>query len=211
VPTYKDQQEKLADRDLATYGFLGYPLLQAADVLIYRASQVPVGEDQVPHIEIMREIARRFNHLYGKEKASRKRPWPPRKLGSKRASCTGAAHAIQEKGDDEALEQAKAMLDDAQNLSMIDRERLFGYLEGSRKLILEPQAMLTEASRLPGLDGAKMSKSYGNAIALREDKESVTKKVKTMPTDPQRVRRSDRAIRRSARSGNSTRSIPRRK
>ncbi|MBG7621524.1 tryptophan--tRNA ligase [Herbaspirillum sp. AP02] len=194
VPTYKDQQEKLADRDLATYGFLGYPLLQAADVLIYRASQVPVGEDQVPHIEIMREIARRFNHLYGKEKGFEEKALAAtRKLGSKRARLYLELRTqFQEKGDDEALEQAKAMLDDAQNLSMIDRERLFGYLEGSRKLILtEPQAMLTEASRLPGLDGAKMSKSYGNAIALREDKESVTKKVKTMPTDPQRVRRSD--------------------
>ncbi len=194
VPTYKDQQEKLADRDLATYGFLGYPLLQAADVLIYRASQVPVGEDQVPHFEIMREIARRFNHLYGKEKGFEEKALAAtRKLGSKRARLYLELRTqFQEKGDDEALEQAKAMLDDAQNLSMIDRERLFGYLEGSRKLILtEPQAMLTEASRLPGLDGAKMSKSYGNAIALREDKESVTKKVKTMPTDPQRVRRSD--------------------
>ncbi|NQE48014.1 tryptophan--tRNA ligase [Herbaspirillum rubrisubalbicans] len=194
VPTYKDQQEKLADRDLATYGFLGYPLLQAADVLIYRASQVPVGEDQVPHIEIMREIARRFNHLYGKEKGfEEKAQAATKKLGSKRAKLYLELRTqFQEKGDDEALEQAKAMLDDAQNLSMIDRERLFGYLEGSRKLILtEPQAMLTEASRLPGLDGAKMSKSYGNAIALREDAATVTKKVKTMPTDPQRVRRSD--------------------
>nr|WP_198984472.1 tryptophan--tRNA ligase [Herbaspirillum sp. ASV7] len=194
VPTYKDQQEKLSDRDLATYGFLGYPLLQAADVLIYRASQVPVGEDQVPHIEIMREIARRFNHLYGKEKGFEEKALAAtKKLGSKRAKLYLELRTqFQEKGDEEALEQAKAMLDDAQNLSMIDRERLFGYLEGSRKLILtEPQAMLTEASRLPGLDGAKMSKSYGNAIALREDKETVTKKIKTMPTDPQRVRRSD--------------------
>ena len=194
VPTYKDQQEKLSDRDLATYGFLGYPLLQAADVLIYRASQVPVGEDQVPHIEIMREIARRFNHLYGKEKGFEEKALAAtKKLGSKRAKLYLELRTqFQEKGDEEALEQAKAMLDDAQNLSMIDRERLFGYLEGSRKLILtEPQAMLTEASRLPGLDGAKMSKSYGNAIALREDRETVTKKIKTMPTDPQRVRRSD--------------------
>jgi len=194
VPTYKDQQEKLADRDLATYGFLGYPLLQAADVLIYRASSVPVGEDQVPHVEVMREIARRFNHLYGKEKGfEEKAHAATRKLGSKRARLYLELRTqFQEKGDDEALEQAKAMLDDAQNLSMIDRERLFGYLEGSRKLILsEPQALLTEASRLPGLDGAKMSKSYGNAIGLREQADSVTRKVRTMPTDPQRVRRSD--------------------
>ena len=194
VPTYKDQQEKLADRDLATYGFLGYPLLQAADVLIYRASSVPVGEDQVPHVEVMREIARRFNHLYGKEKGfEEKARAATKKLGSKRARLYLELRTqFQEKGDEEALEQAKAMLDDAQNLSMIDRERLFGYLEGSRKLILsEPQALLTEAARLPGLDGAKMSKSYGNAIGLREPADSVTRKVRTMPTDPQRVRRSD--------------------
>ncbi|EJN05714.1 tryptophan--tRNA ligase [Herbaspirillum sp. YR522] len=194
VPTYKDQQEKLADRDLATYGFLGYPLLQAADVLIYRASGVPVGEDQVPHVEVMREIARRFNHLYGKEKGfEEKARAATKKLGSKRARLYLELRTqFQEKGDDEALAQAKAMLDDAQNLSMIDRERLFGYLEGSRKLILsEPQAVLTEAARLPGLDGAKMSKSYGNAIGLREPADSVTRKVRTMPTDPQRVRRSD--------------------
>jgi tryptophanyl-tRNA synthetase len=194
VPTYKDQQEKLADRDLATYGFLGYPLLQAADVLIYRASLVPVGEDQIPHIEMMREIARRFNHLYGKEKGFEEKAQEAiKKLGSKRARIyTELRTEFQEQGKADALEQAKAMLDQTQNLSMIDRERLFGYLEGSRKLILvEPQARLTEASRLPGLDGQKMSKSYGNAIALREDKESVTKKIRTMPTDPARVRRTD--------------------
>jgi tryptophanyl-tRNA synthetase len=194
VPTYKDQIENLANKDLATYGFLGYPLLQAADVLIYRASEVPVGDDQVPHIEMMREIARRFNYLYGKEKGfEAKAETAVKKLGSKRARLYNELRtAYQQNGDDAALEQAKAMLDDAQSLSMIDRERLFGYLEGSRKLILvEPQAKLTVAPRLPGLDGRKMSKSYGNAIALREDKESVTKKVRTMPTDPARVRRTD--------------------
>ncbi len=194
VPTYKDQQEKLTDRDLATYGFLGYPLLQAADVLIYRASMVPVGEDQVPHVEMMREVARRFNHLYGREKDFEQRAQEAvKKLGAKRAKLYNELRAeFQEQGKEDALEQAKAMLDDAQNLSMIDRERLFGYLEGSRKLILvEPQALLTEASRLPGLDGQKMSKSYGNTIALRDDRDTVTKKVRTMPTDPARVRRTD--------------------
>ncbi|MDF3035358.1 MAG: tryptophan--tRNA ligase [Paucimonas sp.] len=194
VPTYKDQQEKLSERDLATYGFLGYPLLQSADVLIYRASQVPVGEDQVPHIEMTREIARRFNHIYGKEKGfEEKAQEAVKKLGSKRAKLYMELRTqFQEQGKEDALEQAKAMLDEAQNLNMIDRERLFGYLEGSRKLILvEPQAKLTEASRLPGLDGQKMSKSYGNTIALREEKESLTKKVRTMPTDPARVRRTD--------------------
>jgi tryptophanyl-tRNA synthetase len=194
VPTYKDQQEKLADRDLATYGFLGYPLLQAADVLIYRASMVPVGEDQVPHIEMIREIARRFNHIYGKEKGfEEKAREAVKKLGAKRAKIYDELRTeYQEKGDEDALAQAKAMLDEAQNLSMIDRERLFGYLEGSRKLILvEPQVRLTEASRMPGLDGQKMSKSYNNTIALRDDKDTVTKKVRTMPTDPARVRRTD--------------------
>ena len=194
VPTYKDQIDNLTNKDLATYGFLGYPLLQAADVLIYRASQVPVGDDQVPHIEMMREIARRFNHLYGKEKGFEEKAMEAvKKLGSKRAKLYLELRTeYQQEGKDEALEQAQAMLDDAQSLSMIDRERLFGYLEGSRKLILvEPQAKLTVASRLPGLDGRKMSKSYGNAIALREDKASVTKKVRTMPTDPARVRRTD--------------------
>ena len=194
VPTYKDQIENLAGKDLATYGFLGYPLLQAADVLIYRASQVPVGEDQVPHIEMTREIARRFNHLYGKEPGFEQKALDAvKKLGSKRARLyLELRTGYQQDGDEDALEQARAMLDDAASLSMIDRERLFGYLEGSRKLILvEPQARLTEASRLPGLDGRKMSKSYGNAITLREDRESVTKKIRTMPTDPARVRRTD--------------------
>jgi len=193
VPTYKDQIENLANRDLATYGFLGYPLLQAADVLIYRATQVPVGEDQVPHIEMMREIARRFNHLYGKEPGFEQKALEAvKKLGSKRARLYAELRtAFQQDGDDAALEQAKAMLNESGSLSNIDRERLFGYLEGSRKIILvEPQVKLTEASRLPGLDGRKMSKSYGNSISLREDPESVTKKIRTMPTDPARVRRS---------------------
>jgi len=194
VPTYKDQQEKLADRDLATYGFLGYPLLQAADVLVYRATLVPVGEDQIPHIEMMREIARRFNHLYGKEKGFEEKAQEAiKKLGGKRAKMYSEFRtAFQEQGNAEALSQAKALLDESQSLSLIDRERLFGYLEGSRKMILlEPQARLTEASRLPGLDGQKMSKSYGNSIGLREDRDSVTKKIRTMPTDPARVRRTD--------------------
>jgi tryptophanyl-tRNA synthetase len=194
VPTYKDQQEKLADRDLATYGFLGYPLLQAADVLIYRASKVPVGEDQVPHVEMMRELARRFNHLYGKEKGfDEKAREAVRKLGGKAAKIYNELrNQYQEQGSREALSQAMAMLAQAGSLSASERELLLAYFEGtSKKILVEPQALLTEASRLPGLDGAKMSKSYGNAISLREDRESVTKKIRTMPTDPARVRRSD--------------------
>ena len=194
VPTYKDQQEKLSEKDLSTYGFLGYPLLQSADILIYRANLVPVGEDQVPHIEFTREICRRFNHLYGREPGFEdKARAAVKKLGSKKARLYEECRtAYQEKGDDEALESAKALLNDAQNLSMNDRERLFGYLEGSGKMILaEPEALLTAASKMPGLDGQKMSKSYNNTIALREDPEIITKKIRTMQTDPARVRRTD--------------------
>ncbi len=194
VPTYKDQIERLTHKDLLTYGFLGYPLMQAADILIYRANLVPVGEDQVPHIEMTREMARRFNHLYGREPGfEQKAQDAVRKLGAKRARLYEELRKrFQEQGDAEAIGQARAMLGDAQSLSMGDRERLFGYLEGSRKLILvEPQALLTEASRMPGLDGQKMSKSYGNTIGMREDPEVVTRKVRTMPTDPARVRRND--------------------
>jgi tryptophanyl-tRNA synthetase len=194
VPTYKDQQEKLTHKDLTTYGFLGYPLLQAADILIYRADKVPVGEDQVPHIEFTREIARRFNHLYGREPGFEEKALEAvKKLGSKRAKLYAELrNRYQEKGEDDALEQAHAVLDEAQSLSHGDRERLFGYLEGGGKMILaEPGALLTHASRMPGLDGQKMSKSYGNTIALREDEESIRKKIKTMQTDPQRVRRTD--------------------
>jgi tryptophanyl-tRNA synthetase len=194
VPTYKDQQEKLSDKDLTTYGFLGYPLLQAADILLYRAAFVPVGEDQVPHIELTREVSRRFNHLFGKEPGFEDKAKQSIKiLGSKRAKLYSELRArFQEKGDVEALAQGRELLDDSQSLSLGDRERLYGYLEGSRKLILsEPQAMLTEASRMPGIDGQKMSKSYNNSIGMREDPESVRKKIRTMPTDPARVRRTD--------------------
>jgi tryptophanyl-tRNA synthetase len=194
VPTYKDQQEKLAERDLSTYGFLGYPLLQAADVLIYRARYVPVGEDQVPHVELMRELARRFNHVYGKEPGfEEKAAAAAKRLGAKKAKLYFEMRTrFQQQGDGEALDSAKAILEGQQNLSIGDRERLFGYLEGGGRVILvEPDALLTESSRLPGLDGQKMSKSYGNAIALREESEEVRKRIRTMPTDPARVKRTD--------------------
>jgi tryptophanyl-tRNA synthetase len=195
VPTYKDQQEKLSEKDLSTYGFLGYPLLQSADILIYRATQVPVGEDQVPHIEFTREIARRFNHIYGREPGfEQKAEAAVKKLGSKKAKLYFELRIrYQEQGDDDALESAKSLLDEQQSLSHGDRERLFGYLEGGGKMILsEPEAMLTTASKMVGLDGQKMSKSYNNTITLREDEASVTKKIRTMPTDPARIRRTDR-------------------
>ena len=194
VPSYKDQIEKLKEKDLQTYGFLGYPLLQAADILIYRAQHVPVGEDQVPHVEMTREVARRFNYLYGREPGFEDKALEAvKKLGSKRAKMYLELRvAFQERGNEEALEQAKALLQEAQSLSMADRERLFGFLEGARKIILpEPQALLTSASRMPGIDGQKMSKSYGNTISVREQPAEVIKKIRTMPTDPARVRRTD--------------------
>jgi len=194
VPTYKDQQQKLADRDLSTYGFLGYPLMQGADILIYRANLVPVGEDQVSHLELVRELARRFNHIYGREPGFEdKAKAAVKKLGSKKAKRYELLRtAFQEKGDEEALAAARELLEETQNLSLGDRERLFGYLEGSRRVILpEPQALLTETPKVPGLDGQKMSKSYGNAIFLREDPAEITRKVRTMQTDPARVRRTD--------------------
>jgi tryptophanyl-tRNA synthetase len=194
VPTYKDQQEKLSDKDLSTYGFLGYPLLQGADILIYRATLVPVGEDQVPHIEFTREIARRFNHVYGREPDFEKKAEVAiKKLGVKRGKLYRELRTrYQEQGDQSAIDGARALLEEAANLSMGDRERLFGYLEGGGKMILsEPQALLTEASKMPGLDGQKMSKSYNNTITLREEPDSVARKIRTMPTDPARVRRSD--------------------
>jgi tryptophanyl-tRNA synthetase len=194
VPTYKDQQQKLADRDLSTYGFLGYPLMQGADILIYRANLVPVGEDQVSHLELVRELARRFNFIYGREPGfEEKAKAAVKKLGAKKAKRYETLRtAFQEKGDAEALEAARQLLEDTQNLSLGDRERLFGFLEGSRRAILpEPQPLLTATPKVPGLDGTKMSKSYGNAIFMREDPAEVTQKVRTMQTDPARVRRTD--------------------
>src|SRR4249919_455488 len=195
VPTYKDLQQKLADRDLSNFGFLGYPVMQAADILIYRANMVPVGEDQVSHIELVRELARRFNFIYGKETGFEdKAKAAVKKLGVKKARRYGELRtAFQEKGDEAALEAAKILLTETQNISLGDRERLFGYLEGSRRVILpEPGPLLTETPKVPGLDGQKMSKSLGNAIEMREEPAEVTRKIRTMQTDPARVRRSDK-------------------
>lgn len=194
VPSYKDQQEKLQEKDLDTYGFLGYPLLQSADILIYRAGHVPVGADQVAHVELTREVARRFNYLFGREPGFEAQAEAAvRKMGKKSARLYNSLkNAYQEKGDVGALERAKALLDEQQNISIGDRERLFGFLEGGGKIILqEPQAMLTPAAKMPGLDGQKMSKSYSNTIALRDPVDEVEKKIRTMPTDPARVRRTD--------------------
>lgn len=194
VPTYKDQQAKLNDRDLATYGFLGYPLLQAADILVYRAGNVPVGGDQVAHVELTREVARRFNHVYGREAGFEEQADAAvAKMGKKAARLyRDLRRRYLEQGDAEALERARALLAEQQNLSIGDRERLYGFLEGGGRIILpEPQALLTAEARVPGIDGEKMSKSYNNAIGLREDPDTVSEKIRTMKTDPARVRRSD--------------------
>jgi tryptophanyl-tRNA synthetase len=196
VPTYKDLLERHAEhgRDVLTYGFLGYPLMQAADIMIYRANKVPVGEDQVSHIELTREIARRFNHLFGREKGfEEKAEAAVKKMGPKKAKLYRTLRArFQEQGDEAALGEAQALVADVQNLSLGDKERIFGYLEGGGRMILaEPDALLTETPKLLGLDGQKMSKSYDNGIMLREAPESVTQKIRKMQTDPARVRRTD--------------------
>jgi tryptophanyl-tRNA synthetase len=194
VPSYKDQQEKLKDKDLATFGFLGYPLLQSADILMYKAGFVPVGEDQVAHVELTREVARRFNHLYGREpEFESKVNAAIRKMGKKNAKLyQDARKRYQEQGDSDALARGHALLESQQNISLSDRERLLGYLDGQGRIILpEPQSLLTVSSKMPGTDGQKMSKSYNNTIALREEPDSIARKLKTMPTDPARVRRND--------------------
>lgn len=194
VPSFKDQQERLRERDLATYGFLGYPLLQGADILMYKAGLVPVGEDQVAHVELTREIARRFNHIFGREPGFEdKAEQAKKKMGKKNAKLFDRLRkGYIEQGDQAALREARTLLESQGNITAADRERLFGYLEGGGRIILpEPQPLLTKASKMPGLDGQKMSKSYGNTIALRDDPAEVEKALRTMPTDPARVRRND--------------------
>lgn len=194
VPSYKDQQEKLREKDLSTYGFLGYPLLQSADILIYKAGQVPVGDDQVAHVELTREVARRFNHLYGREPGfEEKAEAAVTKIGTKNAKLYKTLRKrYQEQGDAEALETARALLESLTTITLGDRERLFGYLEGGGRIILpEPHALLAPTSKMPGLDGQKMSKSYNNTIGLREEPKVIEQKLRTMPTDPARVRRTD--------------------
>jgi tryptophanyl-tRNA synthetase len=194
VPTYKDQQEKLKDHDLSTYGFLGYPLLQSADILIYKAKYVPVGEDQSSHVELTREVARRFNHLYGREFDYEQRvqavlstlpPESAKRLEKSRKK-------FQEAGDLKALEGALGFINEQTQLNPQDRERLIGYMKGTgQEILIEPQTLLTQASRVPGLDGAKMSKSYNNSIAIREEKANLEQKIRRMPTDPARIKRTD--------------------
>lgn len=195
VPTYKDQQEKLKTKDLSTYGFLGYPVLQSADVLLYKANLVPVGEDQVAHVELIREIARRFNHIYGKsadfndvaEKII------SNKLGKKNAKLfRNAMRQYQEKGEKDELLKGKAMLDQVGHLTIAESSHLKAYLDGTGKTILpEPEVILTETAKISGTDGQKMSKSYNNTIGLGEDTDSIWGKIRVMLTDPARVKRTD--------------------
>jgi len=198
VPTYKDQIEKLKDRDLATYGFLGYPLLQAADILIYRASYVPVGEDQGSHVELTREVARRFNHLYGRAgdfeaqaaAALAKLPKDDQRYYERQRKAFGETGSAQALAKGEGIVKKAAA--NVAGWTEGDSELLLGHLKGSGKAILtEPQALHTEVTKLPGLDGAKMSKSYGNTVLMRDDAETVTKKIRGMMTDPARARRTD--------------------
>jgi len=194
VPTYKEQQAELKEKDLATYGFLGYPLLQSADILLYRPAFVPVGEDQVAHVEITREIARRFNHLYGREPDfEQKAEKAVKSLGGRNSALyRQLRRKYQETGEAESLERARALVQSNNRITVADRERLLGYLEGGAVSILpEPQVLLTATPRVPGLDGRKMSKSYGNTIGLREEPDAVAQKLRTMQTDPARVRRTD--------------------
>ncbi len=195
VPTYKDQQQQLKDKDLATYGFLGYPLLQAADILIYKAHYVPVGEDQASHVELTREAARRFNDLYGRRRTDEAKisaileSLPKddaryiRSMSKKRT----------EQGDETVLAKLPGVLTKFEAMSAGDKALLTSFVSGKGKVVLiEPDVLLTASSKLPGLDGRKMSKSYGNAIGIREDAASITKKVREMPTDPARVKRTDK-------------------
>jgi tryptophanyl-tRNA synthetase len=194
VPSFKDQQEKLKSKDLSTYGFLGYPLLQSADILIYKAGLVPVGEDQVAHVEFTREVARRFNYVYGRESDfEEKAEIAISKMRKKQSKLYRELRkTYQETGDEESLVKAKALLLEQQNITLGDRKRLLGYIEGLGKIILtEPEALLTEASKMPGLDGQKMSKSYNNMISLREEPELVKQKINKMPTDPARIKLTD--------------------
>jgi tryptophanyl-tRNA synthetase len=181
VPTYKDQQEQLREKDLATYGFLGYPLLQAADILLYKPDFVPVGADQVAHVELTREVARRFNSLYPGEffTSPEAAPWEMAAILEKARKLAG------EPKDSTRTDFSPRQLFEA--ASQTKKISPFGRLD----ILPEPQVLLTPSPKLPGLDGRKMSKSYKNHIELSESDENIRAKLKVMVTDPARVRRDD--------------------
>ncbi|MCY4143934.1 MAG: tryptophan--tRNA ligase [Gammaproteobacteria bacterium] len=194
VPTYKDTITRLNDKNLNTFGFLGYPLLQAADILMYKGTKVPVGADQVAHVELTRDIARAFNRNYGRDAewldlAKRALGKVPKKIAKQYAEWR---KQYTEQGVSERLEAARALIYDQTHLSVDEMDRLVGYLEdGGRRILPEPEVLLTDTPLVPGLDGEKMSKSYNNTVLLREEPSVLEKKIQTMQTDPARVRRRD--------------------
>ncbi len=192
IPTFKDQQQKLSDRDLSTLGFLSYPLLQSADILLYKPHLVPVGEDQLYHIELTREIARRFNNFYGQKDLAENIDLILNKLHKElQDQINLLKSAYQQTGDDKALQQAYTLIESL-HLPEFETEVLEGFIIGNSRAILpNVQAMLTKDSKVYGLDGQKMSKSYHNTIAIGEDPDVVTVKIKKMPTDPARIKRTD--------------------
>ena len=181
VPSYKDQQEQLREKDLATYGVLGYPLLQSADILLYKPDFVPVGADQVAHVELTREVARRFNQLYPGEffTSPEAAPWEMSAILEKARKLAG-----EPKASTRTQFNAHQLYEAAQQTKKLSPF-------GVREILPEPQVLLTPSPKLPGLDGRKMSKSYGNFIMLSEPEAELREKLKTMVTDPARVRRTD--------------------
>ena len=182
VPSYKDQQEQLREKDLATYGFLGYPLLQSADILLYKPDFVPVGADQVAHVELTREVARRFNQLYPGEffTSPEAAPWEMSAILEKARKLAG-----EPKNSTRTQFNAHQLYEAAQQTKKLSPF-------GVREILPEPQVLLTPSPKLPGLDGRKMSKSYGNFISLAEPEADLREKLKTMVTDPARVYRTDK-------------------
>ena len=181
VPSYKDQQEQLREKDLATYGFLGYPLLQAADILLYKPDFVPVGADQVAHVELTREVARRFNQLYpgGFYLSPDAAPWEMPAILEKARKLAG-----EPKGSTRTDFSHHQLFEAAGQTKKITSF-------GRGEILPEPKVLLTPSPKLPGLDGRKMSKSYGNFIMLSEPEADLREKLKTMVTDPARIRRTD--------------------
>jgi len=196
VPSYKEMREQLREKDLNTYGFLGYPVLQAADILVYKADYVPVGEDQVAHVELTRDIVRRFNLAFGELQL---RPQAKDETWHGLATSIGlpeeVARRLAPDSPDAAADKAAVIKDYFETAPLLMRAHLLsrGLAEHARirGLFPEPEALLTPTPKLPGLDGRKMSKSYGNDIALADSPETIRQKVSTMLTDPQRVRRND--------------------
>ena len=178
VPSYKDQQEQLREKDLATFGFLGYPLLQTADILIYQPHFVPVGLDQASHVELTREIARRFNQLYPGDffMAEGAAPWELEAVQAKARKLSGDAH--------------KRIFSPHELIAAAPQTKLKSSY-GTRTILPEPEVLLTPSPKLPGTDGRKMSKSYGNTILLSDTPADIRAKLKTMVTDPARVHRTD--------------------